>query len=160
MIKSMRKFIFRWRKIAGDGNCFFRSVIFSYFENLIFEKKILNIKNICLILSRKFRNDNQLIRKLPMKLQCEYNFSNTNDFIVYNILNQICNILENSNIKNETECTFRAYELFYTSIIYFKEFDYMLIKYLRYELYEYINDNQDKIYHIDYQVKLGNLLPV
>jgi len=36
----------------------------------------------------------------------------------------------------------------------------MLIKYLRYELYEYIHNNQDKIYHIDYQVKLGNLLPV
>lgn len=160
MIKSLKKYIFRWRRVTGDGNCFFRSVIFSYIENLIFEKKIMYIKYICLNISKKFNNDNPLISKLPMKIQTEYNFSNKNEYIIFNIFNKICYILENSTKNNETESTFKAYELFYTSIIHFKDFDYMLIKYLRYELYEYINDNQDKIYHLDYQVKLGNLLPI
>ena len=53
-IKSLRKHIFRWRTILGDGNCFFRAVIFSYFENLILEKNIILLKHICLEIYEKF----------------------------------------------------------------------------------------------------------
>ena len=35
-----------------------------------------------------------------------------------------------------------------------------MIMFLRFKIYEYILENSDKIYHVDYQVKLGNLLPV
>ena len=37
--------IFKHRSIYGDGNCFFRSVMFSYIEQLILFKELNAIKN-------------------------------------------------------------------------------------------------------------------
>lgn len=159
-IKSLRKHIFRWRTILGDGNCFFRAVIFSYFENLILEKNIILLKHICLEIYEKFHNDNPLISKLPTTLRNQYNLNDKSHLIVINVLFHICNLLQNSTKKDEANCTFQAFEVFYEIIIESKDFDYMLIKFLRYKLYEYITANKDRIYHMDYQVKLGNLLPM
>ena len=159
-IINLKKYIFRWRTVLGDGNCFFRAVIFSYFENLIFEKNITLLKHLCLEIDEKFSNENPLIKRLPPKLRNEYNLIDKNKLIIFNVLIKICNVLENSTIKDQTKCTFLAFEIFYESIIMSRDFDYMLIMYLRYKLYEYIDQNKDKIYHFDYQVKLGNLLPI
>ena len=34
-----------------------------------------------------------------------------------------------------------------------------MIMYFRYKIYEFIKENQTKLYHKDFAVKLGNLLP-
>ena len=48
MVKKYKLFtqdIFKHRTIYGDGNCFYRSVIFSYLEQLILFKELNAIKN-------------------------------------------------------------------------------------------------------------------
>lgn len=35
-----------------------------------------------------------------------------------------------------------------------------MVVYLRFKLYEYISDNQDKMFSEDFPVQLGNLLPM
>jgi hypothetical protein len=42
--QRLEKNIFRWRSIKGDGNCYYRAVIFSYLEDLILDKNILMLK--------------------------------------------------------------------------------------------------------------------
>ena len=40
----LKRVINSWRGVAGDGNCFYRSVIFSWLEYLIFNKKVNILK--------------------------------------------------------------------------------------------------------------------
>ena len=35
-----------WRKVKGDGNCFYRAFLFAFFENIIFTSNIIRYRNI------------------------------------------------------------------------------------------------------------------
>ena len=46
-----------WRKIKGDGNCFYRAVIFAYIENLIFSNNLSRLKDLICDMNVQFKND-------------------------------------------------------------------------------------------------------
>ena len=50
----LKRIINCWRGVAGDGNCFYRSVIFSWLEYLIFNKKVDILKIVIANLYIKF----------------------------------------------------------------------------------------------------------
>ena len=35
-----------WRKVKGDGNCFYRAFLFAFFENIIFFSTLTHIKSV------------------------------------------------------------------------------------------------------------------
>jgi len=52
-----------------------------------------------------------------------------------------------------------AHLAFYKALLFSKIFDYSLILYLRYIIYTYIKENENKLYLESFPVLIGNLLP-
>jgi hypothetical protein len=152
-IISLEKYIFRWRSILGDGNCFFRAVIFAYLENIIFERNILMIKHIMVEIHTKFNENYVNTRILPQGIKSQ--LLGMNIKLVIKILYLIYEILEN----NESDCILKAYEILLKCFNFCAIFDLGMITYFRYILYEYIKKNGYMLYSRDFSVKIGNLLP-
>jgi hypothetical protein len=152
-IISLEKYIFRWRSILGDGNCYFRAVIFAYLENLIFEKNVTMIKNIMIEVNAKFSETYSNTRILPHNIKTELTSMNT--MLIIKILYLICEVLDN----NESDSVMKAYEILLKCFNYCAIFDLGMITYFRYMMYEYIKKNGYMLYSKDFSVKIGNLLP-
>ena len=56
-LSTLDDYIFRWRSVAGDGNCFYRSVIFAYLEHIIFRRDIIALKKIIVDINVWFDKD-------------------------------------------------------------------------------------------------------
>ena len=54
-LKSLNNICYKWRKIKGDGNCFYRSIIFAYIENIILTNNLSKLKNIICDMYFKFK---------------------------------------------------------------------------------------------------------
>ena len=145
--KQYCKYIFNYRSIKGDGNCYYRAVIFRYIEIIILEEKIDLFKNViydmkkCFysveITSRKNIKMNTVFKpELPLKIM----------LLIFDLLEK------NKDVKT-------AYLIFVKSILICPIFDFGLIFYLRYSFYEYIKNNENKLYLKNFPIKIGNLLP-
>ena len=141
-----KNFIFNYRPIKGDGNCFYRAIIFRYFEIVILNKKIELLKNIICEMYESF-NSNEIRSRLRIK----YNFI-INTKLVLHIMIIILNLLEEGRISE-------AHYFYVKSIVIEDSFDYGLIIYFRYIFYLYIKQNENKIYQENFAIKIGNLLP-
>ncbi|MCQ2817930.1 MAG: OTU family ubiquitin thioesterase [archaeon] len=148
MIESKKKLeenIFKWRKIKGDGNCYYRSVIFRYLEIIISENKIELLKS--LIIGVKNALDSEI-----MKPRLKVILKNLKTKLVIEILLLIYKSLKKGEIGISLNILEKCIQ---TS----PHFDYGLILYLRYRLYLYIKKNEKKFYSKNFCVKVGNLLP-
>lgn len=143
---NLDSLVFSWRKICGDGNCYYRAVIFFYLEKLIFDKKI----NLFLYFMIDF---SQVINSYELKdtLQ-KQNLSEKTELVV-KILFLIYQMMNSNEEKN------LAYEIFYKAYNLFTPMDLCLILYLRYKIYSFIKQNENKLYTKEFSVKIGNLLP-
>ena len=141
-----KKYIYNYRPIKGDGNCFYRAIIFRYFELIIIHKQIDLLKNIINEMHESF-NSNEIRSRLRIK----YNFT-LNCRLVLLILIIILDLLEEGKIQE-------AHLFFVKSIVVEDSFDYGLIIYFRYIFYLYIKQNENKIYLENFAIKIGNLLP-
>ncbi len=147
-LKSLKNICYKWRKIKGDGNCFYRSIIFAYIENIILTNNLSKLKDIICDMYFKFKED-----KLNEKLK---NNNDSKNIVLCMLLIYIA--LSPSNEKN-IDSILRAYEIYIKCFNNIPLFDYGLIYYFRYLIYKYIFQNEDKIYSNDFPVKLENLLP-
>ena len=147
-LKSLNNICYKWRKIKGDGNCFYRSIIFAYIENIILTNNLSKLKNIICDMYFKFKED-----KLNDKLK---NKNDSQNIILCMILIYLA--LSPSNEKN-IDSILRAYEIYIKCFNNIPLFDYGLIYYFRYLIYKYIFQNEDKFYSNDFPIKLENLLP-
>ena len=151
----LQKVIFGWRRVAGDGNCFYRSVIFSYLEYLIFNQKINVLKNIISNLFSKFDPNYINTKRLPFNIQKFY-ISRERDIAII-ILSIIIDFLADKKLNDDNKIL-NAYS-FLIKAFNNSTFDTTMIFYLRYILYEFILENKDKCFSKDFEVLLGNLLP-
>ena len=145
--KLLTQDIFKHRTIYGDGNCFYRSVLFSYLEQLILFKELNTIKNFIFdIKAFLYSNSVQDICKrldYPPKLD---------KLLIIRILVLIYLGIKNNKIKE-------TYSLFVKAFNNIKLFDEGIIMYLRFCIFRYIKENENKLYSKEFSVKLGNLLP-
>ena len=141
----LKNYICNYRTIFGDGNCYYRAVMFRYIELLILNKKINLIKLLILDLDRIYSNE-------KVKLSLTYNKQEINSEIIIQIMIIIYELVENDNIIEAHQC-------FYKAILCSKDFDFLLIFYFRFCLYEFIKNNEKKLYMESFPVLLGNLLP-
>ena len=139
-----------WRGVAGDGNCFYRSVIYSWLEYLIFNKKINILKIVMTNLYIKFDVEYSKTKILPYQLKKQ--FTTEEKYVAITILEIIIRLLEQDNIREAYITLIKAFNVT-------RVFDRVMIFYLRFSLYEYISDNQSKLFKKDFPVCLGNLLP-
>ena len=145
--KLLTQDIFKHRTIYGDGNCFYRSVMFSYLEQLILFKELNTIKNFIFDV-KAFLYSNS-VQDICQKLDNPPNFDK---LLIIRIL-----VLIYLGVKNNK--TKETYSLFVKSFNNFKLFDEGIIMYLRFCLFRYIKENENKLYSKEFAIKLGNLLP-
>ena len=138
--------IFRLRKIKGDGNCYYRAVMFRYFEHIILSKNIILLKKIILEMNQAF-NSKEIQERLYIKMDVTFKPK-----LPLNIMYLILSLLEKGQIKE-------SYQLFIKCVLSCAIFDYGLILYFRYILYLYIKNNEKKLYSKTFPVKVGNFLP-
>ena len=141
----LNKYIYNYRAINGDGNCFYRAVMFRYFEILVLNENIEYLQNIIYDIVESFKSkelkERIIIRGINIKpdLTCK-------------VLILIVDLLKNK-MKEE------AYQILVKSFSTSNKFDYGIILYFRYILYDYIRKNENKAYTKSFPIKLGNLLP-
>ena len=146
-LESLKQYVYVWRKIRGDGNCFYRAVIFRYMEILILNKQIDLIKNFVINMYKAFQGE--LNTKLKITQTCTINKHH-----IFSFLKAIIDELEKNGEKN-------AYQLFLKALnMQSREFDYAMVLYFRYLIYSYIKENENKLYLEEFDIKIGNLLPI
>lgn len=139
-----------WRSIGGDGNCFYRSVTFGWLENLVITGNSKHILHIINRIDQLFTSENPNINKLSSSLRILY--LDFNKKLVISILMLIFDCLKANVISS-------AYDLLMRAFNFSNAFDISMILYLRFEIYEFLAQNQDKMYSPEFPVLLGNLLP-
>lgn len=141
-----KQYIYNYRPIKGDGNCFYRAVIFRYFEIIILNGKTDLLKNIINDMQISF-NSNEVKSRTRIKVDTILNGN-----LVLKILLIILDLMEEKRISD-------AHFFYVKSIIICPSFDYGLILYFRYIFYAYIKKNENKLYLPNFPIKIGNLLP-
>ena len=142
---QLRKYMCNYREINSDGNCYYRAVMFRYIEILILTENIPVFQNFIYDIIESFKSDEiqkrRVIRNNDIKPD-----------LTFQILFLIINLLKSKKVQE-------AHQIFVKCISTCKKFDYCLILYFRYILYQYIKKNENKIYKKSFPIKIGNLLP-
>ncbi len=143
-IELLEKTIYRWRNICGDGNCFYRAVMFSYLEYILINNKNEEFLNLIkqihnFILMEKFR-------ELFEKNNIDYKFLLKALFFILYIY------------ENKIKYEFSKYEMFIILLNNCRDVDLGLVFFLRIKIWEFIEANKEKIYSREFNVKMGNLL--
>ena len=135
-----------WRKVKGDGNCFYRAVILRYIEKLILSQNKNKLKLLLCDIHMNLSND-------ELK---EY-YTVTKDIvispeIVTTNLFMVLYLLRRYKVSD-------AYMYFIYCINKLSAFDYGLILYFRYKIKQYIQLNEKKYFSKEFDVLIGTLLP-
>ena len=144
--EKCKNFVFKFRKIKPDGNCFYRAVIIRYLELIILSQDLNLFKNVFWDLKSCFEDN--LISSL-LRVNMNYTIK---PLLINKIFALIYLKLKNNEFKN-------AYFLFIGSLLFCPIFDYGLILYFRYILFKYIQKNENKFYSKNFNILIGNLLP-
>ena len=141
----LKPYIYNYRDIKGDGNCYYRAVIFRYLEILILNKKIDILKKVVYDVVESFKSEELKNRRIILN-------NDIKPDLTFKILFLIVDLLKNDMITE-------AHQILVKSFSTCQKFDYAIILYFRYILYEYIKKNENKIYLKTFPIKIGNLLP-
>ena len=144
---KLQKYIYKFRSILGDVDCFYRSIIFSFLENIILSNNLTLMKELLLLFVQKINKKNPLIK------QKEYlkNIEKVNIDLVTQILYVLLECMENK-YKD-------TYNVLLKVFLYCMDFDNGIIYFTRYLLFEYISSNENKIFSKQTQLDVGCLLP-
>ena len=143
---KLKPIIYRYRQIKGDGNCFYRAVMFRYIEQIILKENIILLKKIIMDMQQCF-NSPEIKNRLYIKMGTTFKPP-----LHLRIMILILNLIEKKKIKE-------AHNIFVKCILSCAIFDYGLILYFRYIIYLYIKANESKLYSKFFPIKIGNLLP-
>ena len=145
--EKLNSYIYKFRSVLGDGDCFYRGFIFSFLENIILTNNIMLMKELLILFHEKINPKNDLIKdKDYLLILHQMNFE-----IVTSILYILINQME-SDIE-------KAYKSLLKVFLYCPDFDFGIIYFTRYLIYEFITANEDKIYSREFQLEVGCLLP-
>ena len=149
-ILLLNNYIYRWRNINGDGNGFYRAIIFSLLENIILTNNIKLIKEIIILFDEKINVNNPNVISRPY---IKKYINNIDKNLIFQILFLIYKAMENPfSIGN-------PYEILIKSFNFCLPFDKGMIYFFRILIYEFILENSNKNYNEELNVKIGNLLP-
>ena len=153
----LQTIVCRWRRVAGDGNCFYRSTIFGWLEYLVMNAMDNVLTYVVLDLGKKFDANYPYVSRLPSSIR--KNFTSRDKDIVILLLDIIIKQLTDKSVSNKQKRIKSAYSTLVKAFNFSRAFDTVMILYLRFLLYEFILENENKIFSKDFPVLLGNLLP-
>jgi len=135
-MSRLKQLLFKYRRLKKDGNSFYRGIIFSFLENVIFTKNILLMKEILILFYEKIseKNKNIIGRKNVLN-----SFEKIEKNIVINILYIIIKQMEKQLKEKNIELT--PYIILLKVFLFCNEFDEGMIFFTRYLIYEYIQEN-------------------
>ena len=142
---AFKNYINSYREVNGDGNCFYRAVMFRYFELLILNNQINYLKNVICDVINSFNSP-------ELKSRTNIRGMDIKPELTFQILLLILDLLK-KNMKD------KAHEILVKSFSTSVKFDYAIIFYFRYILYDYIRKNENKVYLKSFPIKIGNILP-
>ena len=145
--RLFKPYIYNYRTILGDGNCFYRAIMFRYFEILILNKNVSLLKNVLNDMKESFESE-EIQKRKKIKINTTLNTKL--------VLKMIVLIIEMLQKKFYLKIT---HLLFVKCLTICPSFDYGLIIYFRYIFYDYIKKNENKLYIKSFPLKIGNLLP-
>ena len=153
LFENFKKTFHMYRLIGGDGNCFYRAVIFSYLENIIYDKN----KDLLL---RLIYDVKQTFKISEYKLILESNNIKKENtifglYLIYKILFEDYKIF----LNEKSQESFTAQNFLFCLINIDKFFDLGLILFLRFKIKGFIEENKEKLYSQQFSVRMGNLLP-
>ena len=146
--KKLEPYLYKFRTVLGDGDCFYRGLIFSFFENIILTNNVMLMKELLILFDEKMNTKNPLIKEKDYLKQIEK--------LNIDIVSQALYILIK---KMENNKALIVYEILLKLFLYCKDFDYVIIFFTRYLLFDYISSNEDKIFSKENQIEIGCLLP-
>ena len=146
---KLEVYIYKFRNIQGDGDCFYRGVIFSLMENIVLTNNIMQMKELLVLFYEKINKNNPVIKQ---KEYLSDQIEKINIDIISQLLYSLINYMETKDISS-------TYLLLLKAFIYCPPFDYGILFFTRYLLYEYISANENKIYSKENQIEIGCLLP-
>ena len=126
IIETSKKFFLKWRRILGDGNSFYRILMFSLFEAYILSKNIEELN----YLINEITSDEFI--EVYKEKEIEYE-------ICFSIFSILLNYLKNDNIQKAYKILLKSYLLEDNS------FDTLLIVYIKHLIVKYINIIKDLI---------------
>ena len=147
--KKLEPNIAKFRNILGDGDCFYRGLIFYFLENIILTNNIMLMKELLILYYEKINLKNPLFEKKEY-LKNKEALKNIN--IVSKILCYLIELMKNNDIDF-------TYKTFLKVFLYCPSFDFQIIYFTRYLLFEYILLNENKIFSQDNKIEIGCLLP-
>ena len=145
---KIESYIYKFRTILGDGDCFYRGIIFTFLENIILTNNILLMKEVLILFDEKINEKNPLIKTKD--------YLNIINKLNIGIVSQILYYIITKMEKNELDDT---YLILLKVFLYCSDFDYGIIYFTRYLIFEYILENEEKIYSKENQIEIGCFLP-
>ena len=145
-LESNNDYIYVWREILPGPDSFFRSIMFSFLEELILSRN----KNMFRIFIYEFNNnlEDDYFKKIMKFYEIEPYRAKIYLILIYSIL-----------FSDENTGAEKAHSFFikvYNSDI---NFDPLLILNLKFLIFKYLKENENRIYTQEYNSKVGNLLP-
>ena len=129
---------FKYRKVKGDSNCFYRSFIFSFIENILLTNNIILIKEIFINFYENDLSSNHIINFEEIKI------------ILYIIIDYI---QKDNNYS-------AAFIFFQKAYLLSESLDAGILLFMRYLIKEYLSSNQNSYYENNIDVTIGSLLSV
>jgi hypothetical protein len=130
-----------WRKIRGDGNSFYRTILFAFFENIIFSKNINFLKNFIVDFKLKLKNPLLISMAKENKIDLHETF-------------KCLIIIYFSMTSKSRDPTTKSYSVLIKMFNNISDFDKGLIAYYRILIYTYIDNNREKTLSEDFPIFL------
>ena len=150
---GLSPYIFKFRKLKHDGNSFYRGIIFFFLEYIIFSKNIMLLKEFLYIFNEKMSYDNP---KIAQKEYLKEGFKKIDRETVISILYLMIIAMEKSDKDIYGELS--EYKILLKAFLKSEAFDYSMIYFTRYLIYEFILENENQTLLKGSDAKMGNLL--
>ena len=156
---SSNQYIFKYRKIKKDRNSFYRALIFYFLEYIILNKNIILMKEFLTLFNEKISENNP---KIQNKQYIMENIKKIDKETIIEILDIIIRAMEKSKIDGiyNMDDELSDYKILLKVFLKSEAFNYGLIFFTRYLIYEYISENEKKHLSKEINVEIGQLLPV
>ena len=136
-----------WRDFLPGEDSFYRAIMFSYLEYIILSRNLNQFRTFFYELNQICEDD--YFKKILSYYQIEILKSKVNLILIDYAL----------QMQDPKESVDTAYSLFIKTYNFDVNFDYLLILYLKFEVYKYLKANERKLYTKATSVSLGSLLP-
>lgn len=146
-INKYENAVYKWRSIKGDSNCFYRTVMFYYLENIILTKNINELKSLIYDIYLCFKE-----QVFSDKFQL-YKLNKDRFQLILHLIYYALSLPDDKDSKS------KAYTILIKVYNNYYDFDLSLILYLKFSLFKFLKNNEGLLYSKEFSVNLNSLLP-